>query len=85
MNEIGILALLIRDRVKEAGHTQAIISRYASVIRSRLGFHELTEAECSRTGIVILQLSGDVALQRQLEEELQQVRGIEVKRISFEL
>ena len=85
MSEIGILALLIRDRVKEAGHTQAIISRYASVIRSRLGFHELTEAECSRMGVIILQLSGDVTLQRQLEEELQQVRGIEVKRISFEL
>jgi len=85
MNEIGILALLIRDRVKEAGSVQSIIGRYASVIRSRLGFHELTEASCSRVGIIILQLSGDVRLQQQLEEELQQVRGIEIKRISFEI
>jgi len=85
MNEIGILALLIRDRVKEAGNTQTIISRYASVVRSRLGFHELTEASCGRMGIVILQLSGDVRLQQQLEDELKQVRGIEVKRISFDL
>ena len=85
MNEIGILALLIRDRVKETGNVQTIISRYASVIRSRLGFHELTEATCSRVGIIILQLSGDVHLQQQLEDELKQVRGIEVKRISFEI
>jgi hypothetical protein len=85
MNEIGILALLIRDRVKEAGNVQAIIARYASVIRSRLGFHELTDAECSRVGIIILQLNGDLLLQQQLEEELKQVRGIEVKRISFEV
>jgi len=85
MNEIGILALLIRDRVKEAGSVQSIIGRYASVVRSRLGFHELTEASCSRVGIIILQLSGDVSLQQQLEEELQQVRGIEIKRISFEI
>ncbi|MCL2040466.1 MAG: hypothetical protein FWG84_00310 [Bacteroidales bacterium] len=85
MNEIRILALLIRDRVKEAGSVQSIIGRYASVVRSRLGFHELTEASCSRVGIIILQLSGDISLQQQLEEELQQVRGIEIKRISFEI
>ena len=85
MDEISILALLIRDRVKEAGSVQTIISRYASVIRSRLGFHELSEATCSRVGIIILQLSGDIRLQHQLEEELIQVRGIEVKRISFEI
>ena len=85
MNEIGILALLIRDRVKEAGCVQKIISRYTAVVRSRLGFHELTEATCSRVGIIILQLSGNVSLQQQLEEELKQVGGIEVKRISFEI
>lgn len=85
MNAIGILALLISDRVKEAGSVQTIISRYTSVIRSRLGFHELTEASCSRVGIIILQLNGDVHLQRQLEEELRHVRGIEVKRISFDI
>lgn len=85
MNEIRILALLIRDRVKEAGSAQTVISRYASVVRSRLGFHELTEATCSRMGIIILQLSGDIQLQQQLEDELKQVRGIEVKQISFDL
>jgi len=85
MNEIRILALLIRDRVKEAGSAQIVISRYASIVRSRLGFHELTEASCSRTGIIILQLCGDVRLQQQLEDELKKIRGIEVKQISFEL
>ena len=85
MNEIRILALLIRDRVKEAGSVQSIVGRYASIVRSRLGFHELTEAACSRVGIIILQLSGDIRLQQQLEDELQQVGGIEVKRISFDV
>ena len=85
MNEIRILALLIRDRVKEAGSVQAIVGRYASVVRSRLGFHELTETSCSRVGIIILQLSGDIRLQQQLEDELKQVGGIEVQRISFDV
>lgn len=85
MNEIGILALLIRDRVKEAGRTQEIISRYASAVRSRLGFHELSEASCSRVGIIILQMSGDVEQQRRLEEELRQVGGVEVQKIAFDI
>ncbi|MDR0363964.1 MAG: hypothetical protein LBH92_02965 [Bacteroidales bacterium] len=85
MNEIGILALLIRDRVKEAGKTQEIISRYASTIRSRLGFHELSESSCSRVGIIILQLSGDTASQHRLEEELKQIGGVEVKKITFDI
>jgi hypothetical protein len=84
MNEIGILALLIRDRVKEAGKTQAVISKYASIVRSRLGFHELSEISCSRTGIIILQLTGDIRKQRQLEQELREIGGLEVKSISFE-
>ena len=85
MDEIGILALLIRDRIKEAGRTQEVISRYASVIRSRLGFHELSEISCSRVGIIILQLAGDKGLQDRLEEELKEIRGVEVKRIAFEI
>lgn len=85
MNEIGILALLIRDRVKEAGRAQEVISRYASVVRSRLGFHELSEASCSRVGIIILQMSGDAALQQQLEAELKQIGGVEVQKITFDI
>ncbi len=85
MNEIRVLAILIRDRIKEAGNVQSIISRYASVIRSRLGFHELSESSCSRVGMIILQLCGKVELQNQLESELKKVDGIEVKQISFEI
>jgi hypothetical protein len=83
MNEIRILGLLITDRIKEAGYAQKTLSRYAHIIKSRLGFHEVTENVCSRVGIIILQLSGDPSECEKLESELREIGGIEIQRMLF--
>lgn len=85
MKEIRIIGLLITDRIKEAGQTQRLLSENASIIRSRLGFHEVTEATCSRTGVILLQLSGTTEQQDRLEEALRNIRGVEIQRMRFEL
>jgi len=83
MSEIRILGLLITDRIKEAGFTQKTLSRNAHIIKSRLGFHEVTENVCSRVGIIILQLSGSPAECDKLEAELKQIGGLEIQRMIF--
>jgi len=83
MNEIRILGLLITDRIKESGNTQKTLSRYARIIKSRLGFHEVTENVCSRVGVIVLQLSGEREECEKLEAELKQIGGIEVQRMIF--
>jgi hypothetical protein len=83
MNEIRILGLLITDRIKEAGYAQKTLSRYAHIIKSRLGFHEVTENVCSRVGVIILQLSGDPSECEKLESELREIGGIEIQRMLF--
>jgi hypothetical protein len=83
MSEIRIIGLLITDRIKEAGYTQRTLSRYAHVIKTRLGFHEVTEDVCSRVGVIILRLSGSPAECDNLEEELNQIGGLEIKRMIF--
>ncbi|HAL65469.1 MAG: Uncharacterized protein XD81_1592 [Bacteroidetes bacterium 38_7] len=85
MKEIRIIGILITDRIKEAGQTQRVLSNFAHVIKSRLGFHEVTEAVCSRMGIIMLQLGGSVEEQDKLESALNQIRGIEVRRMQFEI
>lgn len=85
MKEVRILGILITDRIKEAGQTQKILSLYARIIKSRLGFHEVTEALCARTGIIVLHLSGPAEVKDKLEEALSEIRGIEVQRMRFEL
>lgn len=83
MHEIRIIGLLITDRIKEAGRTQKLLTTHAHLIKSRLGFHEVSEDVCSRVGVIILQLSGSQAECNLLEQELAQVEGVELQRMVF--
>ena len=83
MTETRILGLLITDRIKEAGRTQKLLSKYSRLIRSRLGFHELNDNVCSRSGIIVLHLTGQPAEWKELEDELSQIGGLEVQNMSF--
>jgi len=85
MKELRIIGLLITDRIKEAGRTQQVLTKYAHVIKSRFGFHEVTEDVCSRIGVVILQLAGSFEECNKLEKELGQVGGLEIQRMVFNL
>lgn len=80
---IKIIGIKIIDRIKEAGLTQNILSRYASVITTRLGFHEVTDSLCSREAYIILHFNGDPADSEKLTSELEKLGGIEIREISF--
>ncbi len=83
MKEIRILGLLITDRIKEAGRTQELLTKYSHLIKSRLGFHEVSEDVCSRIGIIILQLAGKPADFDTFETELGRIGGLEVRHMIF--
>jgi hypothetical protein len=80
---IKILGIKIIDRIKEAGLAQEILSRHARVITTRLGFHEVTDAVCSREAYIVLHLTGDPADSEKLESELKVLGGIEVREMTF--
>ncbi|MCX6285676.1 MAG: hypothetical protein NTY96_01000 [Bacteroidetes bacterium] len=83
MKEIRIIGLLITDRIKEAGLTQGVLSEYAHLIKSRLGFHEVSEDVCSRTGVILLQLSGNQSEFDLFEEKLKKIDGLEIQHMIF--
>jgi hypothetical protein len=85
MKEVRILGLLITDRIKEAGQTQQALTKYAHVIKSRLGFHEVSEDICRRVGVIILQLAGNASECQGLEQELSLIRGLELQRMVFSI
>jgi hypothetical protein len=80
---IKILGIKIIDRIKEAGLTQGILSRHATVITTRLGFHEVTDSICSREAYIILHLNGDPADTDNLTSDLAALGGIEIKEMTF--
>ncbi len=83
MKELRILGILISDRIKEANRTQDVLSRHAHIIKSRLGFHEVSEDICSRVGFMILHLTGTKEDFRKLEEDLSQIGGLEIQKMIF--
>ncbi len=84
MKRTRILGLLIRDRIKESGRTQKVLSEFSSIISSRLGFHEVSDDICSRTGIIVLHLTGSEEEQNELQKRLDEIGGLEVKEMLFE-
>ncbi|MDP4224295.1 MAG: hypothetical protein Q8868_13385 [Bacteroidota bacterium] len=80
---IKILAIKIIDRIKEAGLTQEILSKYAGIITTRLGFHELTTEVCSREAYILLHLSGNEPGALNLRSDLKKIGGIEIREMTF--
>jgi metal-responsive CopG/Arc/MetJ family transcriptional regulator len=83
MQRTMILGIMVFDRIKEAGRTQKILTRHAGIIRTRLGFHELSADVCSRLGTIILVLQGEQKQWQELHDELMQIGGIEVQSMKF--
>ncbi|MBN1108880.1 MAG: hypothetical protein JXR66_00035 [Bacteroidales bacterium] len=81
---IKILGIKIVDRIREAGLTQDILSKYAGVITTRLGFHEVTDSVCSREACMILHLRDDGEESVSLITELEQLGGIVIKQMLFD-
>ncbi|PLX11364.1 MAG: hypothetical protein C0597_15170 [Marinilabiliales bacterium] len=85
MKEKRIIGINVLDRIKEAGRTQKILSKYAKSIKTRLGFHELSEDVCSRNGFIILELTGEISTWDELQNELNEIGGINIQKMSFDL
>jgi len=80
---IKIIGIKITDRIKEAGLTQEVLSKHASLITTRLGFHEFTTEICSREAYIILHISGENVKADQLVFDLRQIGGIEIRDMTF--
>ncbi|MCP4376340.1 MAG: hypothetical protein GY794_09220 [bacterium] len=77
-----IVAVHITDRLTEAADIQGVLTKYGDIIRTRLGLHELETGGAS--GILLLDMTPPADRITQLEDDLQQIEGVEVKSISFE-
>lgn len=78
-----IMAIKINGRIAKAPHVQEILTKYGCNIKTRVGFHETNEDQCSMDGILILQLFGDEDDIRTMFAELEKLDGVVPKMIEF--
>jgi len=83
MHQSRIMGIMVYDRIKEAGKTQEVLSKYSQIIRTRLGFHELSRDVCSRVGTILLVLQGKPEVWDNLQSELEEIGGVEVQIMKF--
>lgn len=81
--ETRILGILITDRQKEAGKVQNVLTKYGCSIKTRLGLHEASDNVCSTSGLLLLELTGDVSEMNKLEAELVAVEGSQTQKMIF--
>lgn len=82
-NETRILGVFITDRQKEAGKVQDVLTKYGCFIKTRLGLHEVTNEVCSTSGLLLLELTGDVSEMDKLEKELVAIEGSQTQKMIF--
>jgi hypothetical protein len=80
---IRIVGIKITDRIKEVGITQEVLSKHASMITTRFGFHELTTEVCSREAYIVLHLNGKEADYEHLIKDLSGIGGVEIREMDF--
>jgi hypothetical protein len=85
MPQLRIIGLHIFDRIREAGKTQQILTKYGHNIKTRFGFHELSEDVCSREGIIILEMIGNIEEWNKMEDEINEIYGVKVKKMDFNI
>jgi len=83
MEEIVILGVYVQERSKNALAVQNLLTRFGCSIKTRLGLHEVVNGNCSNSGLILLELYGDKQEMQNLENELRQLKDIEIQKMVF--
>jgi hypothetical protein len=78
-----IMAIKVNGRIANAPVVQEILTKYGCNIKTRIGFHEVNEDQCSTDGILILQLFGQENEIQTMFDDLVKVEGVVPKFIEF--
>lgn len=78
-----IMAIKINGRPDHAPRVQEILTKYGCNIKTRVGFHDVSEDRCSMDGLIFLQLFGKETDIQEMYEELQKQDGVTPRFIDF--
>lgn len=83
-NCLQVMAVRITERDKAAVEVQKVLTDYGCSICTRLGLHDQSANNaCMPSGLLILQLCGEVSNSRELEAKLNAISGVKAKYINL--
>lgn len=78
-----MMAIKVNGRTANAVHVQEILTKFGCNIKTRVGFHEVNEDQCSMDGILILQLFGEDSEIKDMLSEMEGIEGVTAKMIEI--
>ncbi|KNZ40942.1 hypothetical protein [Acetobacterium bakii] len=79
-----IMGIQVGNREQEALKVQELLTKNGCIIKTRLGLHESSDAQCDTSGLIILEfLSGKDAEIQAMEKELAGLESVTVKQMEF--
>jgi hypothetical protein len=85
MSKRIVLGIQVTNRVEKIPEVQNILTEYGCNIKTRLGLHEVSKSVCSTLGLLLLDTYGDEAEILEMEKKLKRIKGLVVKKITFEM
>lgn len=78
-----VLGIHITNRMNDAPAFQEVITQFGCNIKTRIGLHNADDSICSGAGLILLEMIGDEARIKKLEDILRQKEGIEIQKMVF--
>jgi hypothetical protein len=81
-----VLLILVRHRQETAEKVQKILTGWGCFIKTRLGIHDGVLENCSDSGLIFLELTGDdLSKHEEITRKLNLVKGVDAKLIRLEV
>ncbi len=72
----SVLIILVNKRKESAVNVQKILTEWGCLVKTRLGIHDGVLDDCTNTGLIILELVGDVTKRQELKRKLDLLPGV---------
>lgn len=78
-----VMLILIGSRDEAAEKVQKILTGWGCFIKTRLGLHDDVLENCTQSGLLFLELTGELEKMQEIERKLNLVKSVDARLISL--
>lgn len=83
-SETRILGVFVKKRSQSIALIQDVLTKFGCSIRTRLGINVSSQLNVPDAGLILLELIGDIKEMDKLENALNEIHLVQVKKMVFE-
>lgn len=79
----NFIIILVNLRKNQAVNVQKILTEWGCLIKTRLGLHDGVLDKCTETGVIFLELVGDIEKHTELARKLNLLSGVSARLVEM--